>query len=126
MEGLIFKTFLLIFINLQLNIRGCVLIYCRTLSSSILSDTRVTAIGHFLLEKNTTVRVGSYNHRLSFLFIFTNVKPFPLVLEYFWLPTIYDRSTDNMIRVQSYERDNRRRDMGYRSLRGRCHIPGLY
>ena len=50
-KDLVLDPFLLILISLQFDTSGCVLIYCKTLSSSILADTRVTKIWHFLLEE---------------------------------------------------------------------------
>ena len=50
-KDLFLEPFLLIFINLQFDTSGCILIYCTTLLSSILADTRVTNIWHFLLEE---------------------------------------------------------------------------
>ena len=106
-KDLFLEPFLLIFINLQFDTSSCVLIYCKTLSSSIIADTRVTNIWHFLLEEILLFLLVPTTIDCRCFFLFTTVKPSPF-LEDFWLPTICDRS------------------MGCRSLRGRCNIPILY
>ena len=110
-KDFVLEPFLLTFIYLQLDASGCVLINCRTLSSSILPDTRVTKIWHILLKEIVLFFLVSTTIDCRFLFLFTTVKPSPLVLEDFWQPTICDRRTElSSSYVRSYETDSSPRD----------------